>query len=57
MTRADNIASHGRIGRISSVTIGSFGRLIESWRVTIIVEVMRLVSEIKRTMELISRIK
>jgi len=57
MTRADNIASHGRIGRASAVTIISFGRLIESWRITVIVEVMRLMSEIKRTMELVSRIK
>jgi hypothetical protein len=57
MTSADKIASHGRTGRVSALTIASFGRLAKAVAIKIIVEVMRLISEISQRLELTSRIK
>lgn len=54
-----NIASHGRVGKVSAISIGSFGRL---YRATIskivtltIAEVMNLVSVVKTVLNMESR--
>jgi len=59
MTRADSIASHGRVGKVSALSITSFGRLYKAIEEIIVVgvtEIMHLVSKINTTINLISRV-
>ena len=50
---AGQIASHGRIGKVSGMAIGSFGRLYRS----IITEVIPVIAAIVEVMNLASRVK
>ena len=57
--RADNIASHGRIGQVTASTIGSFGRIggfLGEIVGIIYKEIFRGVSYITRVLSLISKI-
>ncbi len=59
MPGAELIASHGRIGKVSLRTIGSFGRLIKGIEEIIITgrtEIISLVSAIHPIMNLTSRV-
>lgn len=59
MPSADSIASHGRTGKVSALSIGSLGRLIkgiEEIIVTAKTEIISLVSAIHPVMELISKV-
>lgn len=62
MTNASSIASHGRTGKASGMSVGSFGRLYRSISAVVppavklfIAEVMNLVSEIDTVLNLESR--
>jgi hypothetical protein len=59
MPGAEQIASHGRTGKVSATALGSFGRLlkgIEEVIVTAKTEIISLVSAIHPIMNLVSRI-
>lgn len=59
MPGAEQIASHGKTGKVSAITLGSFGRLIKGIEEIIITaktEIISLVSAIRPIMNLISRI-
>jgi len=59
MPTADSIASHGKTGRVSALSIGSLGRLLRGIEEVIIsakTEIINLVSAIHPVMELISKV-
>ena len=61
MTKADTIASHGRVRQVSALSITSFGRLyrgIVIGAVTVgIAEIVKLVSRVKTIFEMRSEIR
>lgn len=59
MPTADSIASHGKTGKVSALSIGSLGRLLKSVEEIIVgakEEIIHLVSAIHPIMELISKV-
>jgi hypothetical protein len=48
MTDAQNIASHGRAGRVTAATIASFGRIKQNFAEFARVEIMRIASFVNR---------